>query len=244
VCEVNDRGKKHEFHASTLRIFTGTVAEAEDLAKLDNLELDITRVIGIIENTANRDELEVTIEFEDGTIDSMEYSSAIHTSAFAEYCQKMTVGNILSMTRAELTQYARENSPKANESIIQHMTQWPAASRYNKEDRILISGHHWNNTTWHIHMQENTLPRDARNREPMFLAIIVKITKKTIDLEIPILAKTTGARAKKNIIALSLPRMLLFTSKEHDMRELSYLMTHQLLDTCESKEKIHIAAGK
>jgi hypothetical protein len=88
VCEVNDRGKKHEFHAPTLRIFTGTAAEAKDLAKLDNLEFDITRVMGINGNTANRDELEVTIEFEDGTVDSMEYSRAIHTSAFAEYCRK------------------------------------------------------------------------------------------------------------------------------------------------------------
>jgi hypothetical protein len=48
------------------------------------------------------------------------------------------------------------------------MTQWPAALRYNKEGRIILSGHHWNNSTRHIHMQESTLPRDVRNREPMF----------------------------------------------------------------------------
>jgi hypothetical protein len=153
------------------------------------------------------------------------------------------VGNILSMTRAELAQYAHENSPQAQETIAQHMLQWPADARFHNEDRILISGHHWNNATWHIHQNNDTLPRDARNREPMFLAIIVKITRKTIDLEIPILAKTTGARTKKFIIALSLPRMLLFTTKEHDMRELSYLMTHQLLNSCNFKQQIHIAAG-
>jgi len=243
VREVNDRDKTQEFHGSTLRIFPGTLQEAQELAKIDNLEFAITRVICLNGNTANRDELEVQVELEDGTIETMPYLQAIHTAAFSEYCEKVTIGKLLCMTRAELQTYTSEQSPKQDESVAGRMLTWKPEDRIQLQDRRYITAHIFNTKDWHIYDDPETIPREARNREPMLEAIVVKITKKAIDLEIPGLSKHAGARLKRYIVALSLPKILLYTARETEVREQAMILTTQLIHKSKLREQLHLATG-
>ena len=242
VREVNNSTKTHEFHTSTLRMFVGGMELAKELAKLDDQEYTIIRVINLQGNTARRDTLVVLMELEDNSIEEMPYDIAMHTAAFTQYCEGITIGRSLAMTRAEQSQYVREQSPRAQQSITQLMDTWPIEERIAVGERRYITAHYWNSPTWHIYQDSTTLPPEARNREPMLLAIVVKVTKKTVDLDIPGLARM-GSRLKHFVIAMTLPKVLLYTTREQNMRSGSFVLTHELLAKCTLAAELQEAAS-
>jgi hypothetical protein len=243
VSEVNDSAKEHTFHASTLKIFPGTLDEAKELAKMDHLEYTIVRTLNIRGNPANRETLIVIVELEDGSIEEIPYREACYTQSFGEFCEKQTIGKELSLTREELAQYAIEQNPTTKQTIKEKMLTWEDEEQIQVNDRRYITAHHWNSTTWSIHSKQETLPKELRNVEPLLEAIVVKICPKTIDLEIPLLASHAGKKTRKYIISLSLARLLLFTTKGDNIREASRIMDHAMLDKCTLREDIHLASG-
>ena len=242
VREVNDRAREHEFHAATLRIFIGGMELAKELEKMDHMMYTIIRVISVLGNTARRDQMQVQVELEDGSIEEIPYETAVHTAAFTAYCERITIGKVLAMTRAELQQYIQEQSPAPNQSIVQLMTTWPTEKRIEVQDRRYITAHYWHSQTWHIYQDAGTLPPQCRNYEPMLLAIVVKITRKAVDLEIPALAKSSSGRTKPFVIAMTLPKLLLYTTTEQHLTERAIVLTHDLLAQCTLKAELHAAA--
>jgi hypothetical protein len=90
--------------------------------------------------------------------------------------------------REELVQYTSEQNPTAKQTIKEKMLTWKDEEQIQVNDRLYITAHHWNSTTWSINSKQETLPKELRNVEPLLEAIVVKICPKTIDLEIPLLA--------------------------------------------------------
>ena len=250
VREVNDRSVQHEFHASTLRLFTGQMgmdAEqrmqlAKELAQLDNLEYTIVKVLSMQGNTANRDDLVVMMQLEDGTVDQMPYTKAIHTEAFTEYCERITIGRVLSMTREEMTQFVKEQTPAKNQSVRQFIATWPDEEQIHLDDRRYLTAHWFNTMAWHIYTKPDTIAKEARNREPMLECIVVKFTPKSVDLEIPVFART-GSRTKRFIVAFSLPKLLLYTAREAELRDDSVIMTEELMAKSTLREELYAASG-
>jgi hypothetical protein len=243
VSEVNDTDKEHTFHASTLKIFTGTLEQAKELATQDRLEYTITRMLNMTGNTVNRDSLIITVELEDQTVQELTYQEASKTQAYMEYCEKLTIGKELSLTREEIVQYCKEQNPGDRQSVTQRMQQWHEEERIQVNDRRYITAHHWNSATWSIHDNPTTLPNALRNKEPLMEAIVVKLCNKTVDLEIPVLAFTTGARTRKYVISMSLAKLLLYTTTEDNIRELSRVMDNAMMGKCTLRQDIHLAAG-
>ena len=250
VREVNDRSVQHEFHASTLRLFTGQMgmdAEqrmqlAKELAQLDNLEYTIIKVVSMQGNTAKRDDLVVMMELEDGSVDQMPYTQAIHTEAFTEYCERITIGRVLSMTRDEMTQFVKEQTPAKNQSVRQFIATWPDEKQIHLDDRRYLTAHWFNTMAWHIYTAPDTIAKEARNREPMLECIVVKFTTKSVDLEIPVFART-GSRTKRFIVAFSLPKLLLYTAREEELRHDSVIMTEELMSKSTLREELYAASG-
>ena len=243
VHEVNDTDKEHYYHASTLKIFPGSLAEAKEAAKQDNMEFTIVRIIATQGNPRNRDEFEVIAELEDGSQLTLPYIEARFTEAFQDYCEKLVIGKQLSLTNEELTEFARQNTPAEGQSLQQYMASLPEQQQIHQADRVYITVYWWANTTWSIHDNETLLPPEIRNREPLLLAIVKKFTRTRIDMEIPSLAKITSKTTKPYVIALSWPNFLLFTTREENIRESSVILTHQLLQKCELQATLQRAAG-
>jgi len=76
----------------------------------------------------------------------------------------------------------------------------------------------------------------------MLECIVVKFTPKAIDLEIPVFART-GSRTKRFIVALSLPKLLLYTVREAELRDNSVIMTEELMATSSLREELYAASG-
>jgi len=214
----------------------------KELAQLVNLEYIIVKVVALQGNTANREELVVMMELEDGSIDPMPYTRAIHTAAFTEYCERLTIGKVLALTREEMNQYVKEQTPAKNQSVRQLMATWPDEEQIQLDDRRYLTAHWFNTTAWHIYANPDTIAKEARNREPMLECIVVKFTPKAIDLEIPVFART-GSRTKRFIVALSLPKLLLYTVREAELRDNSVIMTEELMATSSLREELYAASG-
>ena len=242
IRDLNDATKTTPVHASTLRIFIGTRDEAKALARIDKLELPITRVLAIQGNTRNRDTITATVEFEDSSIEEMPYTIAMNTEAFTEFCEKRIIGRELAMTRNELQQFTDEQRPKGNESIASKMKTWPLKDRIELKERRYITAHYWNTTQWHIHQNKDILPVEVRNYEPLMECIVEAITPKHIDVEIPLFAKTSGKRLKKYVIALTLPQILLYTARESELREMTMIISRDMLNRCTLRDEIHRGA--
>ena len=243
VYEINDAAKEHVFHASTLKIFPGTLEEGKEAAKQDKLEFSITRFITLQGNPRKRDELEAIAELEDGSQLTLPYSEARFTEAFDDYCEKLVIGKQLSLTNEEITEFTKENSPMDGQTLTQYIQSLPEDQHIQVKDRVYITLYWWANTSWSIHDDPNLLPPEVRNREPLLLAIVKKFTRTKIDIEIPSLAKITTKTTKPYIIALSWPNFLLFTTREQNIRDLSIIMTHELLEKCDLQETLQRAAG-
>jgi len=243
VHEVNDKGKEHNFHASTLKIFPGTMEQAKEAAKMDRLEFTITRVLTLQGNPRNRDTLEVLVELEDNSHLTLLYSEAYFTEAFIEHCEKIVIGKQLSLTNSELATYVKENSPPNKLSLVQYMQTMPPEQKVELNDRIYITVHWWATTKWGIYDDPDFLPGVIRNREPLLLAIVTKFTMTKIDPEIPTLFKISDKSTKPFIIAMSYPNFLLYTTKEENIREQSIILTYELLATCTLRETLQEAAG-
>ena len=101
-------------------------------------------------------------------------------------------GRELSMTRQELAQWKSENALQPGQTVMMKMQDWPPPERLHVGDRLFISAHVWNSSTWHIY-QRGILPATLRNREPLLLAVVEKITAKRVDISIPHLHLHRGA---------------------------------------------------
>jgi len=61
VQDVNDSSARHKFHRSTLYPFTGTLQEAQELARIDRQEYRLQKVLRVVGNTADRETLKVNV---------------------------------------------------------------------------------------------------------------------------------------------------------------------------------------
>ena len=243
VSEVNNSSKTHTFHASTLKIFPGTLKQAQELAKIDGQEFSINRVLTMHGNVHNKDTLEILVELEDNTHLSLTYAQAFKTEAFEEYCEKIVIGKVLSLTHEETAQFTKDHAPGPNQTVEEKIQELEENERIHVQDRRYITAHWWGTPAWSIYDERDTLPQQVRNREPLVEAIVKKFTKQRIDLEIPALAKSTGKLTKRYVISMSLPNLLLYSTKEDNIRELSVILTRDLMVQCKLAQRIHKATG-
>jgi len=115
-------------------------------------------------------------------------------------------------------QWRAENAVGPGQTITSKMADWPATERLHVGDRLFISAHVWNSPTWHIY-QRGILPVTLRNREPLLLAVVEKITAKRIDISISHLHLHRGASMIMYRKPMTIQNMKLWTCREHDLPE-------------------------
>jgi len=243
VQEVNDSSRTHKFHHSTLYPFSGSKEEAQELARIDRQEHRLQSVLSIVGNTSDRDTLQVNVRYTDGTTSAIPYNVAAHTQVFADWCTGTIVGRELSLTRQELAQWKLENAVAAGQTPQAKMESWPADERLQIGDRIYISAHFWNCNTWHTHMA-GVLPGTMRNREPLLLATIDKITAKRVDIAIPHLHLHHGRKKFVSYIKpMTLQNLRLWTCKAPLVNEhMQVIMGVPEFSECSLKEDLQRAA--
>jgi hypothetical protein len=243
VQDVNESSVEHKFHHSTLYPFTGTLQEAKELARIDRQEYRLQKVLSVVGNTADRETLRVNVSYTDGTISDIPYHVAAHTQVFADFCTGVLYGRELSMTRQELAQWKSENALQAGQTVMMKMQDWPPPERLHVGDRLFISAHVWNSSTWHIY-QRGILPATLRNREPLLLAVVEKITAKRVDISIPHLHLHRGASMIMYKKPMTIQNIKLWTCREHDLHESTQVaLGVQELDACTLREELQRAAG-
>ena len=215
---------------------------------MDKLEHVILRIITISGNTANRETLELQVQFEDNTVEPVPYSIAYVTEAFKFFCARFIFGRSLSLTRKELVTFTSEQSPDTNatpKQTVQSKMQsdWTVENRIVLKEKRYISLHYWNRANWHIHQEPGILPNTVRNMEPMLICDVVKFTNAHIDINIPQLAYQTKQRTTKFVISLTLPNIMLYTCRLEDITGDQIILDHDALQTCSFKELLHTAAG-
>jgi len=123
------------------------------------------------------------------------------------------------------------------------VTHVDTTERLHVGDRLFISAHVWNSPTWHIY-QRGILPVTLRNREPLLLAVVEKITAKRIDISIPHLHLHRGASMITYKKPMTIQNMKLWTCREHDLREsMQVALGVQELDACTLREELQRATG-
>jgi len=147
------------------------------------------------------------------------------------------------MTRQELTQWKSENALRPGQTVMMKMEDWPPPERLHVGDRLFISAHVRNSSTWHIY-QRGILPATLRNREPLLLAVVEKITAKRVDISIPHLHLHRGASMTMYKKPMTIQNIKLWTCREHDLHESTQVaLGVQELDACTLREELQRAAG-
>jgi len=159
-------------------------------------------------------------------------------------CTGVIYGRELSMTRKELAKWRTENAVHPGQTVTTKMeAKWPPAERLQVGDRLFISAHVWNSSTWHIY-QRGILPATLRNREPLLLAVVEKITAKRIDISIPHLHLHRGTSIIMYRKPMTIQDMKLWTCREHNLHESTQVaLGVQELEACTLREELQRAAG-
>jgi len=90
--------------------------------------------------------------------------SLLQTEPFNGTLQE--ANELARMTRQELAQWKSEKALQPGQTVMMKMQDWPPPERLHVGDRMFISAHVWNSSTWHIY-QRGILPATLRNREPL-----------------------------------------------------------------------------
>jgi len=168
---------------------------------------------------------------------------AAPTQVFADYCTGVIYGRELSMTRQELAQWRTENAVRPGQTVTTKMADWPPTEKLQVGGRLFISAHVWNSPSWHIY-QRGILPVTLRNREPLVLAVVEKITAKRVDISIPHLHLHRGASMIMYKKPMTIQNMKLWTCRQYDLHESTQMaLGVQELNACTLREELQRAAG-
>ena len=126
-------------------------------------------MIEIQGNPRNRDTLRVKVELQDGSHMDLSYRDASITEAFEEYCEKITIGKVLSLSNQEILDYTRENTPREGQTVQQLIDALPERQRTTVNEIIYVTVHHWASPNWSVYDDPDTLPPEVRNREPLLI---------------------------------------------------------------------------
>jgi hypothetical protein len=145
-CEHATTKTAHEFHVSEMKLFAGTIEQAEQVGRFDSQQFQVEKILSHTGDHLRPMSMSFSVQFADGEVLDTALSADLRTcQVFVEYCnERVHLRRLLHVGEAR-TEYARTVNAKAiPEHVAQNLECWVNLQCYNSNtfwyDKLRLPG--------------------------------------------------------------------------------------------------------